>query len=474
LIVLASVTVIKALPITPEQSEQIDAYVTAEMQERNIPGVALVVCLDGTILKEQAYGVAEVQNQSPVTTSTRFELASITKQFTASAIMVLQQDGKIDVDAEIHTYLPDAPENWRGVTVRHLLNHTSGLPTLGEDFSAGKDPDFVASVVRETGSVTGLIDASASIQYRMAKADVLQFTPGEKFLYSDVGYFLLGLIIERVSGTSYRDFLRDRIFEPAGMLETYILDQRTIHPNEARGYTLRGGQLENIRRIADREIPSHYGVFSNVRDMAKWNAVLGADGILTEGSKKQLWSPARLNSGASYPYGFGWYSMNRYGRAIQSHTGITGTEIVRFEEDGLCILVLTNQGQGIWNRGTYGNAWGLAPQIADLLGRRVLTGEDYVSLSGAAVVRDELPSPEMWVGEYTSDAGMTIRIQEDNDRLWFQSGGLRKPVGALDNGRLLILDLMTEYTLEMLPEQDGPKRTLVLHQNGQQQHVFTN
>ena len=435
----------KAQPVVMDESTSaaIDRYLTTEMQQRQIPGLALAVCYQGKMLKQKGYGVADVQHQVPVTTETVFELASITKQFTASAIMLLRQKGKLQLDDEIRVYLSDAPENWRGVTVRHLLTHTSGLPDMAHGFSGFSDSTF--------GPIG--IDISAEKAYRAARADTLYAAPGEQYTYSDVGYFLLGLIVQQASGMPYREFMQTRIFTPVGMSHTYILDQAAIHPHEARGYTLNEGQLVNIRRVWNYEIPSHYGVFSTVGDLARWDSVLYTDQILSEESKALMWSPMTLNDGHPYPYGFGWKTWTVGERHIIDHTGITGTEIIRMLDDSLTVIVFTNLGR----RGSPEvNAWGLAPEIAAMLGHPPYVDEAYITLSGAQVVEGKSDEMNKLVGTYRFlSSGEARKLYVEKGQLLYDRGESRSPMVPLDDGRFLMLGEIDEWTLEKLPATSG-------------------
>ncbi len=333
-------------------SDTLDAYIEREMEARRIPGLALAITRNGEILKQQGYGLACVENDVPVTPETRFALASLTKQFTAAGIMMLVEEGRIDLDASITRYLPGAPEGWEPVTVRHLLTHTSGLPPIGEGFTGSG------------GGIYNRVRTSTEESYAAARADTLHAPPGERWAYSDVGYFLLGMITEHVSGTSWRDFMRKRIFEPLRMTDTFILDQIGIHPNRACGYTLRDGTLARLHRPWQFEQPSHFGIFSTVGDLAKWDAALYTDRLLSEESRRAMWTPVRLSDGSTHPYGFGWQVEERSGHVLLRHTGITGTEIVRAPEDTLTVIVLTNLGRGF---GGEANSWGIAREIAQAL-----------------------------------------------------------------------------------------------------------
>jgi CubicO group peptidase (beta-lactamase class C family) len=170
------------------------------------------------------------------------------------------------------------------------------------------------------------------------------------------------MILEKASGQRYREFVTERFFQPLGMTASSVLDQWAILKNRASGYTLRDGQLVHIRRIAQVELPSHYGIFSTVKDLVKWEAALTGGKVVKPSSLDQMWTPVKLNDGTSHPYGFGWGVDERRGHRLISHTGITGTEYSRFPDDDLTVIVLTNLGRRIGTTGV--NSWGLTIGVA--------------------------------------------------------------------------------------------------------------
>lgn len=328
-----------------------DEYLQAEMKKRRIPGLALAVVKNGAVVKLQGYGLANLEHAVPVTPDTMFDLASVTKQFTATAIMRLCEQGKLKLDDPISKYLTSAPPKWKGITIRHLLTHTSGMVSLAEGFADLYDK----------------LDTSTAEAFRSVAKDPLSFAPGEKHQYSDAGYFLLGMIIEQASGQRYHQFLRAQFFKPLGMTATSILDQWAVVKHRAAGYTLRDGELINIRRIWQDELASHYGALSTVRDLAKWDIALAAGTVVSEASLQAMWTPAQLNHGRSYPYGFGWEIERMGDRRVITHSGMSGTEYTRLPDDRLTIIILTNLG----SRGLDAvNAWGLTKGGA----RRYLAG----------------------------------------------------------------------------------------------------
>jgi D-alanyl-D-alanine carboxypeptidase len=330
------------------QPDAVDRYMETELGKRRIPGAALVVVRDGNVVKMRGYGMANLELAVPVTADSVFALASVTKQFTATAVMLLAEEGKLGLDDPVNGFLPKAPDKWKSITVRHLLTHTGGLASLEDGFRS------LARVWRMHYSTAALFES--------ATLDPVSFPPGERYQYSDVGYFLLGMIIEKASGKRYQEFLEERFFRPLGMTATSVIDQWTIVKNRAAGYTLREGNLVHIRRHSQVELTSHSGVLSSVRDLVRWDAALAAGKVVKPASLLQMWTPVKLNDGSTYPYGFGWIVDERRGHRLISHGGITGTEYSRYPDDGVVVIVLTNL--GAWVGATGINSWGLAHAVA--------------------------------------------------------------------------------------------------------------
>jgi CubicO group peptidase (beta-lactamase class C family) len=259
-------------------------------------------------------------------TDSVFELASVTKPFTATAIMMLVEEGRIALDNSIAGYLDHTPEPWRGITVRHLLTHTAGLPEH---------------------AFSDCMEITTQQQFdAVAKAPLL-FPPGEAARYSDPGYFLLGMIIEKASGQTYRDFLQKRFFDPLHMTSSHVLDQRRIVKGRVAPYTIRAGSLERGRRDWQHELPSHYGVWSTVADMINFDAALSSGSLLKKPTLAQMWTQATLRNGGpvlvgGLPYGFGWTVIGAPGHRVVGHSGWSGTFMLRLVDDRLTVIVLTN------------------------------------------------------------------------------------------------------------------------------------
>jgi CubicO group peptidase (beta-lactamase class C family) len=369
-------------PAQPARADSVDDYIRAQIARRKIPGLALAVVQRGQVIKLAGHGLASVELDAPVTPDTVFELASVTKQFTAAAVMKLVEDGKVALDEPVSKYLSGTPPTWQAITIRHLLTHTAGLPKLSDGFAA-----LWKNGVKMNYTTEQAFDA--------ATKDAMSFGPGDGWQYSDVGYFLLGMVIERVSGQRYAAFLANHFFIPLGMTSTSVIDQWAVVPHRAPGYTLRNGQLSRIRRDVQFGLASHYGVLSSVRDLVKWEAALDTASVLSGPSLAVMWTQVTLNDGSRRPYGFGWFVTERRGHRLIDHSGITGTQFSRFPNDHLTVIVLTNLGYQLGGQEV--DAWGLSQGVAG----HYLPG---LLLSGVA----KQPDP---------DAARTQRLRAFLDRL---------------------------------------------------------
>jgi CubicO group peptidase (beta-lactamase class C family) len=310
------------------RGDAVDDLMREAMRQHPIPGAALVIVRGGKTVRTAAYGMANLETGTPATAETVFEIGSVTKQFTAAGILVLAQEGNLSVDDKIAGHLKGAPASWRQITIRHLLTHTSGLKNY-------------------TGLDGFELSRRMTQEQFVARIAALppDFAPGEKWAYCNTGYNLLGYIIENASGKSYGDFLRQKIFGPLGMTATGSREAGANLPGRAAGYeTNRAGQF--IGRDTNlTDVFSAGALVSTVGDLAKWNAALDTDGILTAASRAQMWSPVKLNDGATHPYGFGWFLEPWHGHANIGHSGSTSgfsASLQRFPEAELTVILLTN------------------------------------------------------------------------------------------------------------------------------------
>lgn len=331
------VTLIPLLHATPEDnlSTRVDRAVEAERKAQQIPGVAIAICRDGKIIKAAGYGLANVELDVPVTPETIFQTGSVGKQFTSMAVMMLVEEGKIGLDQKISKYIPESPAAWKEVTVRQLLTHTSGI----SDYGAEEDTMNKGVInFRKDYTEEQLVQAFAKMP--------MDFAPGEKWKYSNTGYVLLGIIIHRVTGEFYGDFLEERIFKPLGMASTRIISEADIVPHRSSGYRLVKGVLKNQEWVSPTLNTTADGaLYTNVLDLAKWDAALEETLLVKAASYGLMWTPVQLNNGKTYPYGFGWSLAEEGGKRAVSHDGawqgFTMT-INRFLDDRFTVIVMSN------------------------------------------------------------------------------------------------------------------------------------
>jgi CubicO group peptidase (beta-lactamase class C family) len=311
-----------------EPSDRIDAIVRAEMTRQRIPGVAVAIVQKGKVLKSQGYGYANVEHAVPVTSETMFQSGSVGKQFTAALVMMLVEDGRIRLDASVRDYLPDAPESWQPITIRHLLTHTSGIPNYTD------------------GAIDCRRDYSEGQLAQVAYGLSLEFAPGSRWSYSNTGYLLLGIVIHEAGGQFYGDLLRERVFRPLGMKTARVISEADIVPHRAAGYQLVSGELKNQDWVAPTINTTADGaLYLSLEDYIAWDRGLRAGALLRPESWAKVYEAVRLNSGNTYPYGFGWDVEEVAGQKVYRHGGAWQgfeTHIARFLGDDLTIIVLAN------------------------------------------------------------------------------------------------------------------------------------
>jgi len=331
------------------QEERVDEFVKSEMEKQRIPGVAVAIVKSGRIVLAKGYGLANVEHQVPVKPETIFQSGSVGKQFTATAVMMLVEEGKLSLDDPITKYFTEAPASWQNITIRHLLTHTAGTTDYPNDF------DF-----RRDYTEDELLKRAESIP--------LAFQPGEKWSYSNLGYVLLGILIHKVSGRFYGDVLQERIFRPLGMTTARIISEADIIPNRAAGYRLVKDELKNQEWVAPSLNTTADGaLYLSVYDMAKWDAALYTEKLLKRSSLDQMWTRVKLNDGKSENYGFGWAVNKVRGHRLIEHGGSWQgfkAQISRYVDDKLTVIVFANLSQAVQGRIAHGIAAIYDPELA--------------------------------------------------------------------------------------------------------------
>ena len=293
--------------------------------------MAVLVARDGKVLLSHGFGMADLSNDVPITTTTKFRIGSVTKQFTAAAILKLQEEGRLSVNDKLSKFFPDFPRGDE-VTIHHLLTHTSGIKSFTSK------PDFMATV---TASATNeqMIDSF--------KNDKFDFDPGSKMAYNNSGYFLLGAIIEKVSGKSFNDYLRDTFFEPLGMHDTGVHTSTAVLKHEATGYGYAGGKPTKAINWDMSRAGAAGSLYSTVEDLMRWNEGVFGGKVLSEESLKAAFTPVKLDSGEEpmMPYGYGWMMGDYRGLKTISHGGgLQGWSafLTRYVDQNMTVVVLHN------------------------------------------------------------------------------------------------------------------------------------
>lgn len=333
LIAIAWLLTANAVALAQDKSAKIDELMKVYNSYQQFNG-AVLVAENGKVIFKKGYGMANMEWNIPVETDTKFRLGSITKQFTSMLILQLVQEGKIKLEGKLTDYLPDyRKDTGDRITIHQLLNHTSGIP------SYTGQPNFFRDVSRNPYGVSDFVKKYASGD--------LEFEPGAKFNYNNSGYFLLGAIVERITGKPYEQALKERIFDPLGMKNTGYDHHDTILAKRASGYERRPGGFINALYL-DMSIPYSAGsLYSTVEDLYLWDQALYTDKLLSAQLKEVMYKPGLAN------YAYGWAVMKRPLGAqgepvsiIEHGGGINGfnTLITRFPESKNLIVLLNNTG----------------------------------------------------------------------------------------------------------------------------------
>lgn len=308
-----------------------------------VPGASVLVLRDGKPVVQRSYGLADLEAGTAATPSTNYRLASVSKQFTAAAVLLLAQDGRLGLDDPARRWLPSLPEAAAAVTLRQLLTHTSGLI----DYEDVMDPASTVQV------------HDADVLRLLETQDRTYFVPGSAYRYSNSGYALLALIVERASGQRYAQFLRQRIFEPLGMRQTVAYEAGVTEvTNRAFGYSTENGRWHRTDQSSTSAVLGDGGIYSSIDDLARWDAALYDERLLDAGSLRQAFTPATPTDEAEVAYGFGW----RITGETLWHSGETigfRNVIVRYPQRHLTVAVLTNRDDP--------EPYALAKQIAALV-----------------------------------------------------------------------------------------------------------
>ena len=348
LLIVAALTSVAVSGQVSNVERRVDEFIGSQMAKQKIPGVAIAVVKDGKPTIAKGYGLSNVELNVPVKPETIFQSGSMGKQFTAAAVMLLVEDGKISLDEKISKYLGEVPENWRNITIRNLLSHTSGMTDYAADFDFSRD------------------HTEADL-LKIAKETPVAFAPGEGWEYSNLGYVTLGIIIGKVTGKFYGDFLRERIFTPAGMTSAQVISEADIVMNRSAGYRVVNGEIKNQTWVSPSMNTTADGsLYLSILDLIKWEEALSKRRLLRPASYDAIWTPAVLESGKITSYGFGWSIKSLNGGRLIEHGGAWQgfrTVISRYVDERLSVIVLANSSNANPQRLAHGVAEIVNPSL---------------------------------------------------------------------------------------------------------------
>ncbi|AHG91584.1 beta-lactamase [Gemmatirosa kalamazoonensis] len=371
----------------------VDSVANAAVSAHKTPGVSVAIVRRGRTVLAKGYGYADLENDVPAAPNTVYRIGSITKQFTAAGIMRLMEQGKLSLDDTLQKFLPGFPTQGNRVTIRHLLNHTSGIKSY-----TNLGPKW-ARVMR--------IDLVPDSLVALFASEPFDFKPGDRWSYDNSGYFLLGMVIEKLSGKPYGQYVQDEFFTPLGLTGTVYCDQAPLIKHRAQGYAPKpGGQFVNAEPLSMTQPYAAGSLCSTVTDLAAWTLALSSGKVVSPASYRQMTTPGTLNDGKPLTYGFGLGVGTLRGHRQVSHNGgINGfiSELHNYVDDSLVVVVLTN----VMNL--------TAPELERVIARRALGVQDLpvVAIDAAGLAR--------LTGEYALPNGR-VRVFAENGQLRMQTG----------------------------------------------------
>ena len=417
--------------------QYVDSVAGAAIAEKSVAGVSVAVVKNGRTVLAKGYGFADLENDVPASAETVYRIGSVTKQFTSAAIMRLMEQGKLSLDDTLQKFLPAFPSQGNRVTVRHLLNHTSGIKSY-----TSLGPKW-ARVVR--------LDLVTDSLIALVANEPFDFKPGDAYRYNNSGYFLLGMIIEKLSGKPYGQYLKDEFFTPLGLKSTIYCDQAPLIKHRAQGYaTQTSGGFINAEPLSMTQPFAAGSLCSTVTDLALWTQALSSGKVVSPASYKLMTTPGTLNDGKPITYGFGLGTGTLGGHPQVSHNGgINGfvSELHNYPNDSVITVVLTNTGALT------------AVTLERLIARRTLGIKDIPAVPIAASALERL------VGEYTiGNARLKVFVEGGRLRAQPSAGGLAFGLKHIGDGGRFVRDDNDDVQYEFAAGTPAP--TFVRRQGG--------
>ena len=326
---VAALTVLVGACASPDRSDVIGSIVNKARSESDVPGASVAVVKDGEVVQQLNYGVADQATERPVTDSTIFQLASATKIFAGTAVLMLEEDGRLSLDDSVHTHLPGLPDAWRGVTIRQAMSHTSGLPSL-------IDP--------QTGDLRG--GSTMEAAWRAVQQKPLQDTTTTTWRYNQTGFEIVRRIIETVTGQSWETVAQERLFAPAGMRNSFFVGQPA--PDSTRLATPYRENYEafDFADAYEYYIPTAAGLFSTTGDLARFAQALSSGQLLGAEARERMWTSVPFEEttiDAVEGYGIGWTVDEQDGHRRVWHSGGGKAALMHYPDDNLTVILLTNR-----------------------------------------------------------------------------------------------------------------------------------
>jgi CubicO group peptidase (beta-lactamase class C family) len=420
-------------------ASKFDEYLSAAAKQ-GFTGSALIA-RDGQVIFSKGYGMANAEWDLPNTPQTKFRLGSITKQFTAASILLLQERGKLSVQDPVCKHVADCPKAWELVTIHHLLVHTSGIPS----YTDVKSPEEFRKM-----SLTQVTPASFVDSF---KSKPLEFAVGEKYKYNNSGYFILGYIIEKISGQSYEAFLQENIFTPLKMASTGYDTHDRILKQRATGYSRRNNARVNSDYL-DMTVPYAAGsLYSTVEDLFAWNEALFSDKLLSAKSREAMMTVDKNN------YAYGLAINQQHNRRVVAHGGgINGfnTSLARFPEEKVTVVVLRNADYGAPGPGK------ISQDLA-----AILFGEKYEIPRERVAIKIDPKILDAYVGQYELRPDFIITMTKEGDSLMTQATGQPKFEIFPESETKFFLKVV-DAQVTFVKDDKGVVTHLILHQGGDQ------
>lgn len=427
---------------------QLDSLITTRLKSV-APGAAVLVAKKGEIVYNKAFGTADIELNVPMQSNMVFRLGSVTKQYTAIAILQLVEQRKIDLGDSVQKFIKDFPFKGHTITIENLLTHTSGIIDYQALDTKEANEKFI---YRKDFAPKEVID--------FFKNEPLAFAPGSQFGYSNSNYFLLGYIIELITGETYRDYLQKNIFTPAGLTHTYYGGYKEIIPDRVSGYAGYKSRYENADYVS-MTIPYAAGaLMSNTEDMFKWHQALYAGKLISMETLKKAFSPHILSNGSPSEYGYGWFMKDLLGsKTIEHAGGIDGfqSDEIYFPEEDIFVATLYNA----------------LKEGGDDLSFLYLSNDIATLAIGKALAKDIKIDPsilQQYTGVYATDAKHSVTISVDSGQLQIESksGNLpRSPLFAESETKFLLKVVKAE--IEFFRDDKGNTTQLIVYVNGQKQ-----